>query len=258
VGTTYTWTAPTYTGGVTGGSAQAVPQINISGTLTIPSGSGTATYIVKPTSGICVGATFTVTVTVTSLCVQVTIGTQPGDNIMCATSGNASFTVVAGGAAPFTYQWQYHNGNTWAAVINGTPSGALYTNATTSTLSVTGITTAGSFQYRCYITNCSGGNNVISSAANLTVNALPIPTLISSDADNVFCSGTSITFTTGGGTGYNFRVGGISVQNGALATYTTSTLTNGQVVDVIVTNAVGCTAMCRDQCNIHCRRWNGL
>ena len=242
VGTTYTWTAPTYTGGVTGGSAQAVPQINISGTLTIPSGSGTATYIVKPTSGICVGATFTVTVTVTSSCVQVTIGTQPGDNIMCATSGNASFTVVAGGAAPFTYQWQYHNGNTWATVINGTPSGALYTNEITSTLSVTGITTAGSFQYRCYITNCSGGNNAISSATNLTVNALPIPTLTSSDADNVFCFGTSVTFTAGGGTGYNFRVGGVSVQNGASATYTTSSLTNGQVVDVIVTNANGCIA----------------
>jgi trimeric autotransporter adhesin len=242
VGTTYTWTAPTYTGGVTGGSAQAVTQINISGTLTIPSGSGTATYIVKPTSGICVGATFTVTVTVTSSCVQVTIGTQPGDNIMCATSGNASFTVVANGAAPFTYQWQYHNGNTWAAVINGNPSGALYTNATTSTLSVTGITTAGSFQYRCYITNCSGGNNAISSAANLTVNALPIPTLTSSDADNVFCFGTSVTFTAGGGTGYNFRVGGVTVQTGTSPTYTTTSLTNGQIVTVIVTNANGCSA----------------
>ena len=32
VGTTYTWTAPVYTGAVSGGSAQAVPQSNISGT----------------------------------------------------------------------------------------------------------------------------------------------------------------------------------------------------------------------------------
>ena len=142
VGTTYTWTAPIYTGGVTGGSAQATPQSDISGTLTIPSGTGTATYTVTPTSGSCIGATFTVTVTVTSACVPVTIGTQPADNSMCATSGNASFTVVANGTAPFTYQWEYNNGGTWAAVANGTPAGAVYTNANTATLSV-------SWNYRC-------------------------------------------------------------------------------------------------------------
>ena len=123
-GTTYTWTAPTYTGGVTGGSAQATPQPDISGTLTIPSGTGTATYTVTPASGTCIGATFTVTVTVTSTCVPVTIGTQPADNSMCVTSGNASFTVVANGTSP-TYQWEYNNGGTWAAVANGTPAGAV-------------------------------------------------------------------------------------------------------------------------------------
>ena len=51
-----------------------------------------------------------------------------------------------------------------------------------------------------------------------------------------------MTFTAGGGTSYNFRVGGVSIQNGSAHTYTTSSLTNGQVVDVIVTNANGCTA----------------
>ena len=91
-GTTYTWTAPTYTGGVTGGTAQATPQTSISGTLNIPSGTGTATYTVTPTSGACIGATFTVTVTVTSTCVPVTIGTQPADNSMCTTAGIASLT----------------------------------------------------------------------------------------------------------------------------------------------------------------------
>ena len=145
VGTTYTWTAPVYAGGVTGGSAQAVPQTSISGTLTIPSGTGTATYTVTPVSGTCTGATFTVTVTVTSSCVPVTIGTQPLDNSMCASSGNASFTVVANGTSP-TYQWEYNNSGTWAPVANGTPAGASYTNAGTATLNVTGITVAGSYR----------------------------------------------------------------------------------------------------------------
>jgi gliding motility-associated-like protein len=241
VGTTYTWTAPTYTGGVTGGTAQAAPQTNIRETLTIPSGSGTATYTVTPTSGICIGATFTVIVTVNALCVPVTIVTQPTNITMCATSGNASFTVVASGATPFTYQWQYLNGSTWAVVINGTPAGASYTNSTTATLSVNGITTGGNFQYRCYISNCSGGNNVTSSAANLLVDALPV-SLSSSDADNAFCLGTIVTFTAGGGTDYNFRVGGVIVQSGPSTTYTTNSLANGQIVTVTVTSIGGCTA----------------
>ncbi len=52
-----------------------------------------------------------------------------------------------------------------------------------------------------------------------------------------------MTFTSGGGTTYYFRVDGVSVQNGESAEFTTSTLTNGQVVDVLVTNSEGCTAI---------------
>jgi gliding motility-associated-like protein len=74
------------------------------------------------------------------------------------------------------------------------------------------------------------------------MNALPVPTLTSSDPDNTFCAGTSVTFTASGGTSYDFRAGAASVQNGASATYTTSSLTNGQIVSVIVSNAAGCTA----------------
>ena len=67
-----------------------------------------------------------------------------------------------------------------------------------------------------------------------------MPTLTSSAAGNVFCTGTSVTFTAGGGTNYNFRVAGVSVQNGVSNTYTTTSLTNGQIVDVIVSNSAGC------------------
>jgi gliding motility-associated-like protein len=241
-GTTYTWTAPTYTNGVTGGSAQFIPQANINGTLTIPSGVGTALYTVTPTSGVCVGATFTVTVTVTSTCTGVTVGTQPADIAMCAVSGIATFTVAANGTAPFTYQWQYNNGVTWGSVANGTPVGAVYTNATTPILSVTGISTSGSYQYRCSVSNCGGGNTANSNTATLTVNALPVITLTSSIPGNTFCLGTSVIFTASGGTNYDFRVNGASRQNGPTTTYTTSSLANGQIVTVVVTGANGCTA----------------
>jgi hypothetical protein len=173
LGTTYTWTAPVYAGGVTGGSAQTNSQTNISGILTIASGTGTAIYTVTPTSGSCIGATFTVTVTVTSSNVPVSIGTQPSDNGMYAATGNASFTAGVNGTAPFTYQWQYNNSGTWANVANGTPAGAVYSNQTTATLGVGGITGAGSYQYRIYVTNCTGTYNATSIAATLTVNSVP-------------------------------------------------------------------------------------
>ncbi len=171
-GTTYTWTAPVYSGEVTGGTAQTIPQTSITGVLTIPFGRGTATYIVTPVSGSCTGTTFTLTVTVTSSCVPVTIGIQPTDNNMCASSGNASFSIKANGTSPFIIQWQYNNGGLWSLVSDGTPAGAIYSNPTTPNMSVTGISVAGSYQYRCYITNCTS-NSVRSNVVTLTVNASP-------------------------------------------------------------------------------------
>ena len=49
----------------------------------------------------------------------------------------------------------------------------------------------------------------------VTMNPLPIPTLISSDPDNSFCAGTSVTFTAAGGTNFNFGLQVLSVQNSA-------------------------------------------
>ncbi len=85
--------------------------------------------------------------------------------------------------------------------------------------------------------NCEG-----QAATAVVVNNAPTATLTCSDPDHTICSGTSVTFTASGGTTYNFRVDGHSVQSGTNATYTTTTLTNGQVVDVIVTSSNGCSA----------------
>ena len=178
VGTTYGWTIPTYTGGVIGGVAQPSPQSLISGTLSIPSGTGSAIYSVTPTYGTCVGPAFSLNVNVEFPCTAVGIGSQPVDGNMCIITGNQSFTVIASGTAPFTYQWQSNNSGTWQNVANAIPAAAIYTNANTATLSVAGITTSGSYQYRCLITNCTGGNNATSGIALLTVNPLPVTSLI--------------------------------------------------------------------------------
>lgn len=172
-GTTYTWTTPIYTNGVTGGTDQSTPQSNISGTLTIPTGAGTAIYTVTPVSGSCVGSDFTVTIDVTSTCSPVSVGTQPSDNSVCGPSVNGSFTVNANGTSPFEYHWQYNNGGNWVNITDTIPAGASYSDTNAATILVAGMIAPGSYQYRCNITNCNGNYNTTSNPANLIINEAP-------------------------------------------------------------------------------------
>ena len=231
VGTTYTWPAPTYTNGVTGGVAQSTGVSSISGTLTIPSGSGTAVYTVTPTAGACVGNPFTVTVTVSSSCIPVVITSDPSGASICA-GGSTSFSVTATGTTP-AYQWQYYNGTSWVSVANGTPAGAVYTNTTTATLGVSGITAAGSYQYRCNATNCSVSNDQ-SNAAILTVNALPAQPAITADGLLSICDGEDVVLTSTEATTYEWSTG---------ATTRSITVTTAGNYNVRVTNAAGCQSV---------------
>lgn len=67
LGTTYTWSNPSVTGGMTGGTS-ASNSATISGTLTnILSATQTATYLITPLSGSCPGGNFTITVNINAL-----------------------------------------------------------------------------------------------------------------------------------------------------------------------------------------------
>ena len=59
-------------------------------------------------------------------------------------------------------------------------------------------------------------------------------------ASNTICDGEEVIFTAGTGSNYDFKLNGTSVQDGAGDTYTTSTLSDGDEVKVIVSNAAGC------------------
>jgi hypothetical protein len=88
-GTTYSWNAPTVTGGLTGG-ASGSGAANVTGTLSNPTNNvQTATYTVTPLTGTYTGNTFTVTVTVnpvpsfsisseTTVCEETTITLEAG------------------------------------------------------------------------------------------------------------------------------------------------------------------------------------
>src|SRR5476649_1579576 len=63
-GTTYSWTVPIVTGGLTGGLS-GTTQNGLFGTLTNPTNTAqSATYTVTPLTGSCTGATFQLTVTI--------------------------------------------------------------------------------------------------------------------------------------------------------------------------------------------------
>lgn len=107
------------------------------------------------------------------------------------------------------------------------------------TISGTPILT-GNYNYTITLTGGCGSNTANGS---ITVNPIPTPILFSSDSDNTFCAGTSVTFTAGGGSDYTFRVNGIPKQSGPTSTYTTSALLDNQTVDVVVTSPTGCSAI---------------
>jgi len=151
-------------------------------------------------------------------CIPTITGTTPG-----STCGTGTVTLGAT-ASSGTINWY----NTLAGgTLLGTGNSFLTPSIATTTTYYVDATSA-----------C--GTTAVRTAVVATFIAIPTAILTSSDADNTFNAGTSVTFTAGGGTNYDFRVNGASVQNGVSNTYTTSTLTNGQVVDVIVTNSSGC------------------
>jgi M6 family metalloprotease-like protein len=137
------------------------------------------------------------TINIASSCTAVVITTQPViSQTTCAPSASINFAVAANtGTAPITYQWQYNNNGTWQNVTNGIPAGATYTNGTSDTMSVSGITATSTYQYRCYLSNCSGANNATSNTASLVVIGIPSSAGNITGTTSVCQNQTSVTYT---------------------------------------------------------------
>lgn len=127
-------------------------------------------------------------------------------------------------------------GSTYTWRINGVVQAASITNAIDITWNTTGIHTLEVQELSA--DGCLGPLR----SGQVFVSPLPAVTLACSDADNTFYAGADITFTAGGGTNYEFFVDAVSVQTGTTNTYSTTALTDGQVVSVKATTAAGCSA----------------
>ena len=184
------------------------------------------------------GATYTV-VAIPS------ITTQPSTPSAICVGGAASISLVAAGGTPsLTYQWQYFNGS-WNNVTNGTPAGTTYTGSTSNSLSVSGFSSAGSYQYQCIVSASGNGcSSATSNSITVTVVADPNITLQPVSPASICTGGTAnISISAAGGTpslNYQWQYyNGTSwnnVTNGTPtgASYTGSTSTSFSVTGISV------------------------
>jgi hypothetical protein len=171
------------------------------------------------------------TTTTASVAIALTAGTNPS----CA---NASRTYTAtptnGGTAP-TYQWR----------VNGTNvSGATAATFTTTTLTNGQAVTCVMTSNLAGVTGSPATSNSLSATISATV--APSVSIAITTGSNPSCSGASKTFTatpTNGGTtpAYQWKVNGANVGTNS-ATYTTTTLTAGQIVTCVLTSNSACAS----------------
>src|SRR6267378_19276 len=174
-----------------GGAATATMTADSTGSYTF-SGLPNGTYTIVPSHP---GFTFTptsqtatvsganvtgVNFTDTAASAAPTITTQPGNQTVTA-GQTATFTVVATGTAPLTYQWQKNGVNVSGATA------ASYTTAATTTAD-SGTT------FRVVVNNTAG--TVTSAAATLTVTAATVtPTITTQPANQTVTTGQMATFS---------------------------------------------------------------
>jgi gliding motility-associated-like protein len=225
--TTYTWTTPVVSpaGSVTGATAEATPQTEISQFLTnTTNAAATVTYTVTPTSGICDGVPFTVEVTLNA---APEITTQPQPSTVCQNGTPNTLSITLGNVSdPPTYQWF---SNTVDSTTGGTPiAGA--TNADY----IPPTDTVGALYYYCEISFATGGCTLITSQTAL-VTVVPNASITSQPTTTQsLCVGStidtplSVAFVDGTGTvsyqwysnTVNSNTGGTAIAGATNADYT--------------------------------------
>lgn len=143
----------------------------------------------------------------------------------------ATINPVDGGAPPYTYAW-YVNGTVQQ---NGSNGSFNYT-----------FTTSGQQVY-CVATppaDDPNQNKITSNKITVTVTAAAAPSVVIAASNTTICSGSPVTFTAtpsnGGSPSYQWKLNGAVVSGATGSTYTTSALTNGQVVSCSMASSLAC------------------
>jgi gliding motility-associated-like protein len=203
---------------------------NCSGTGAQLNGSGGTTYQWSPATGLSsstianplatplITTNYTLTVTSASGCVSlpsapiaVTVFQQPAAPVITA---SGPLTFCQGGSVqlsvPASSQYLWSNGQTTQS-----------------------ITVSQSGNYTVQIVNANGCSSPVSTATNVTVNALPAVPTITASGPLTFCDGGSVSLTSSAAASYSWNTG---------VTAQTIVAQNSGTFIVTVTNANGCQA----------------
>ncbi|MCX6296218.1 MAG: hypothetical protein NTX97_09150, partial [Bacteroidetes bacterium] len=160
---------------------------------------------------------------------SVSIAASPSSTICSGDLVTFTATPTNGGATP-TYQWQ----------INGTNIGGATSDIFTSTTLANGdlvtvvMTSA---------LSCATGSPSTSNTITMVVNTSVTASVTIVGAPTTICNGDPVTFiatpTNGGTPSYQWQVNGVNAGTNS-ATFTTSALSNGDVVTVTMTSTAPC------------------
>ena len=219
VASNFTWTIGTNTGSISGASASSGTTINQ--TLTNPSNTtaGSIQYLVLPTStaNTCLGATFTITVTVN----PIPLVTNTATATTCSgSSPNISLT----SSVPSNFSWTI---GTNSGSITGASSGSGAT--INQTLTNPSNTTAGSIQYLVTPTSITG--SCVGAAFTITITVNPAPSVTNVATANI-CSGTgpNIALTSSIASSFAWTIGTIT------GTITGASANSGSTINQVLTN----------------------
>ncbi|MEY2901159.1 MAG: hypothetical protein RLY89_265 [Bacteroidota bacterium] len=242
VGTTYTWSLPTYTplGSITGGTAQGIPQSSISELLVnqtlLPA---SARYTVIPTSGACVGVAFRV---------DVNVSAKPiiANQTVTACSGTAFSFTATGVPTGTTYIWTNPVINPAGSLTGGSAQSVAQTSVSQTLISRNNLINTATYIVTPFANGCAGND------FTLTVNINPTPAIAS--ITDTICSGTTLTVIPSPvpvGTQYTWALPSINPFGSVLGTTAqaipsnniTQTLTNttslAAKVDYLITPVAG-------------------
>lgn len=175
-------------------------------------------------NGISVGQTFTLTVTPAIVAPAIT--TQPASATVIK-GQNTTFTVVATGTAPLTYQWRFN--------------GVAVAGATSASLALTNLQPADAGTYGVVVSNAA--SSVISDGAALIVNTQA--TVTSQPKSQAALAGSSVTFsvTASGNSNiaYQWRKNGANIAGATSSSFTLPAVTTADAgnYDVVVTTSFG-------------------
>lgn len=172
-----------------------------------------------------------ITVT-TSVLPDVTVSVSPNDTVCSGTNVTFTATPLNGGSTP-TYQWRKNGVNIGGATSSTYSSASLLTGD-----AITVVMTSSA--------SCASPTTDTSAVITMQVNSnVTASVSITADEASPVCSGTAIKFTAapvnGGSTpAYQWKINGVDVSGETNATFTTSSLANGDAVTVAMTSSAQC------------------